>query len=114
VCEACGKRVDDGKTEVVVKALGKSWHKGCFSCSQCKAMLPSSFHAQDLLPYCDLCYAKICKDKCAKCHQALVGTFVKAFGALWHKECFVCAKCERPFADGQYEIGDGKPFHAGC
>src|SRR6185312_10246896 len=87
-CAGCGKSVEDGKTAVAVKALGKQWHKECFTCSQCKARIGHQFNSQNGLAYCDPCYNKVAKSHCPKCQQAVVGHFVKALGSEWHKECF--------------------------
>jgi hypothetical protein len=51
---------------------------------------------------------------CKGCGQSIWGSYVTALGATWHPEHFVCAACARPFADGQFTIHEGAPYHIAC
>jgi hypothetical protein len=35
---------------------------------------------------------------------------MSAGGKQWHKNCFVCSGCGKPFAD-TFVLKDGKPYH---
>jgi DNA-directed RNA polymerase subunit RPC12/RpoP len=51
---------------------------------------------------------------CKGCGQSIWGGYVTALGAAWHPEHFVCAACSRPFADMQFTILEGAPYHVEC
>merc|ERR1712218_175370 len=56
VCPRCSKQVYFAEEK---KSLGKSWHKMCFSCSQCKKMLEAgSEREHDNEVYCKTCHGR--------------------------------------------------------
>lgn len=104
MCAACNTSVDDGKTAVAVRALGKQWHKECFTCWHCKHAISAQFSSHEGKPYCDPCFEKhVSKAACPGCRKLVHGHFVKALGREWHRECFVCEACKKPFQDNVYE-----------
>ena len=52
-------------------------------------------------------------DKCAKCKEPLVGTFVTADGVKYHKDCFTCTTCSSTLEAG-YVLKGGLPYCGTC
>ena len=52
----CSKEVSGG-----CSALGKTFHKECFKCSNCKEKLENRFFSAEDKPFCERCY-KVSKD----------------------------------------------------
>ncbi|KAI0277870.1 hypothetical protein BGY98DRAFT_1089761 [Russula aff. rugulosa BPL654] len=56
-CPRCNKNVYFAEQ---VKAVGKTWHKGCFRCSECGTSLDSNrLTERDGAPFCNRCYNKL-------------------------------------------------------
>ncbi|KNC47986.1 FHL3 protein [Thecamonas trahens ATCC 50062] len=53
-------------------------------------------------------------EACAKCGVPVAGAALRHGGALFHAECFTCAKCDQPFSDGSYRGRDGAAYHVAC
>jgi paxillin len=108
-CDGCGETVeesDDG-----LSALGKTWHRRCFVCSDCScAFDDGKFYSRDGRPYCEEHYFENFAPKCAKCARPVVSDGLRACGAVWHKECFCCVTCGVEFADGKFMERDGQPY----
>lgn len=47
---------------------------------------------------------------CAGCQQPILASFVTALRKSWHPNCFRCAHCQQPFADGRFYTHQGKPY----
>ena len=47
---------------------------------------------------------------CRGCKKPIFGDYTKALGFDWHKPCFVCTICHRPFPDHQFVAHEGKPY----
>lgn len=57
VCPRCGKNVYFAEQ---MKAIGKTWHKGCLRCSSCNTLLDSKrLNEKDGKPLCGRCYSKL-------------------------------------------------------
>ncbi|KAG9311030.1 hypothetical protein JVU11DRAFT_8927 [Chiua virens] len=57
VCPRCGKNVYFAEQ---MKAVGKTWHKGCLRCTSCNTLLDSKrLNDKDGEPYCGRCYNKL-------------------------------------------------------
>lgn len=57
VCPRCGKNVYFAEQ---MKAIGKTWHKGCLRCSSCNTLLDSKrLNEKDGEPLCGRCYSKL-------------------------------------------------------
>ncbi|KAH9837933.1 uncharacterized protein C8Q71DRAFT_569621 [Rhodofomes roseus] len=57
LCGKCGKTVYFAEQ---VKAIGKTYHKGCLRCSECNTSLDSTrLTERDGNPYCHRCYSKL-------------------------------------------------------
>ncbi|KAF9238377.1 hypothetical protein BU15DRAFT_47827 [Melanogaster broomeanus] len=57
VCPRCGKNVYFAEQ---MKAVGKTWHKGCLRCTSCNVLLDSKrLNDKDGDPFCGRCYSKL-------------------------------------------------------
>jgi len=101
VCAKCRQNVED----VVTNALGKHWHKHCFTCHSCGTALGGTFVAKDGNPFCQNCSQKSLA-KCLKCNRELVGDYVNYDNKAFHNECFRCGKCNTQLQlSGFYNVG---------
>ncbi|KAL6308911.1 hypothetical protein BKA93DRAFT_485859 [Sparassis latifolia] len=56
-CGRCGKTVYFAEQ---VKAIGKTWHKGCLRCTECGTLLDSTrLTEREGSPFCQRCYGKL-------------------------------------------------------
>lgn len=118
-CKSCKTPIEG---EVVV-ACGAEWHVGHFFCAQCGDPFDSStpFVEKEGYAWCVGCHTNRFSTKCRKCRKPVTDTVVKALGAEWHVNCFVCMvsddsswargsegkanvgqECSGPFEDGRY------------
>ncbi|RPD66403.1 hypothetical protein L226DRAFT_566840 [Lentinus tigrinus ALCF2SS1-7] len=65
---------------------------------------------------CDRCWKNMYLPKCRRCNKTIEKAAVSSSdGQLkgkWHRECFSCFTCEKPFPDKSFYVYDGKPFCA--
>ncbi|OQV21742.1 Paxillin [Hypsibius exemplaris] len=92
-------------------ALDQTWHPECFCCARCStAFGESSFHERDGKPFCEQCYLKSFAPQCAGCQKPIAGTYLTALDAQWHRDCFICNDCRKPFDSGSFFDLDGRPY----
>ncbi|WFD35152.1 hypothetical protein MCUN1_002002 [Malassezia cuniculi] len=66
-------------------------------------------------PYCGPCHERLLLVRCKACKLPIRKDAVRALGADWHPDCFVCTRCRRPFGLGAFFIGpDGSPCDFDC
>ncbi|ORZ10770.1 LIM domain-domain-containing protein, partial [Absidia repens] len=110
-CGACNKPVSVG---VIVTALGKKWHAGCFTCCTCGDPLDKvEFFEKDGRPYCESDYRKLFNARCDHCKQMItdVSTSIQALGKHYHVGHFFCHSCKVPFDEqSAFMIHDGHPY----
>ncbi|CAI5504704.1 unnamed protein product [Closterium sp. Naga37s-1] len=52
---------------------------------------------------------------CAGCGAPLgFSPALSSMGGLWHPHCFTCQACKQTISEKQFNIKDGKPYHAAC
>ncbi|CAI5526946.1 unnamed protein product [Closterium sp. Naga37s-1] len=52
---------------------------------------------------------------CAGCGESLgFSPALSSMGGLWHPHCFTCHACKQTISEKQFNIKDGKPYHAAC
>ncbi|CAI5998422.1 unnamed protein product [Closterium sp. NIES-65] len=52
---------------------------------------------------------------CAGCNGPLgFSPALSSMGGLWHPHCFTCHACKQTISEKQFNIKDGKPYHAAC
>lgn len=117
-CSACKQPV----VGQVVEALGAHWHETCFCCRGCGAEFPSGkFVNIKGQPHCRACATSMAgaepsgggggsSGTCNGCRRAITTEGVEAMGASWHKHCFVCTHCGKPFVNGKFASVKGEPF----
>lgn len=92
VCFGCRKPIA-GRS---LTAMGRVWHPEHFVCAHCHSPFPSSnFFEHEGKPYCDLHYAQLFAQECAKCERRIIGTALYALSKYWHAEHFMCNHCDR-------------------
>jgi hypothetical protein len=107
-CHSCSESITGPYT-----SAGKlNFHNEHFACTTCAVSLSGK-------PYCDVGGKFYCeKDareqmprySCGQCDQSIEGPYVDAMGAQWHKECFVCTECCKPFSGNEFRKHNGKPY----
>ncbi|XP_077439846.1 leupaxin isoform X2 [Vanacampus margaritifer] len=102
----------------ILTALDQTWHPDHFFCAHCGDFFgDDGFLEKDGKPYCSGDFYRLFAPKCAGCGGAVTENYLTAANDTWHPECFVCADCLKPFADGRFMELDGRPlcqthFHA--
>ncbi|NXS94366.1 FBLI1 protein, partial [Jacana jacana] len=114
-------------TECIIRALGKGYHPGCFSCTACGRAIGTESFAVDERDevYCvDDFYRKYAA-VCGACEQPIVprgnkDTYkIECLGRSFHEGCYCCESCRTPLSPeptekGCYPLGDHllcKPCH---
>lgn len=103
-CAACSHLIID----MVLHALGKSYHPQCFRCSKCKTCLdgiPFAIDSQGSV-YCMSDYHQMFAPTCAACSRPILPTNefgetvrVVAIDNDYHVECYVCEGCGCQLSD---------------
>ncbi|KAK4952169.1 Rho-type GTPase activating protein Rga1 [Elasticomyces elasticus] len=112
VCHKCNK-VLSGQ---FVRALGGTYHLECFTCNSCDKIVATKFlpvpdKPPNQVPFCEQCYFRRLDLLCAKCGEALRGSYITALGRKYHVEHFTCTACPHVFdALESYYEHDGEVY----
>ena len=94
-------------------AQGKKWCARCWVCRDCHKPIAGKYRIKDGRPQCVSCAKserKVCGVTGAGCGQAISsGRHIKALGAFWHRDCFVCTQCGGALSGG-FVVQNGKPY----
>lgn len=95
----------------ILTALDQTWHPDHFFCTHCGELFgPDGFLQKDGKPYCCKDFYHLFAPKCTGCGEPVRENYLTAANGTWHPECFVCADCLKPFADGCFMQLDGRPL----
>eukprot|EP00808_Paulinella_micropora_P013147 g60975.t1 len=74
-----------------------------------KGLRGAKFQRKEHSFYCATCYSDKFSHKCKHCNSKIEGKrAISVMGSYYHPEHFVCFKCEKPLAGGQYFEGPDK------
>ncbi|PFH51747.1 hypothetical protein AMATHDRAFT_141899 [Amanita thiersii Skay4041] len=111
-------RVLDGEREKVRDGERRERVKKAKTCVKCNKMIEDGRWVQcdggSVL--CDSCWKSMYLPKCRRCNKPIERQAVSSSdGQLkgkYHRECFNCHKCHKPFPDKSFYVFEGKPLCA--
>ncbi|KAJ3131092.1 hypothetical protein HK101_004822, partial [Irineochytrium annulatum] len=107
-CAGCKKPIYND--ERPINALGRVWHENHLRCAGCQQPIRGNFFEHKDVVYCAQDYARLVAPKCKGCEKAIQGETIVALEGAWHKRCFVCTGCTRPFTDRSFYVLDNMPY----
>uniref|UniRef100_A0A183J032 LIM zinc-binding domain-containing protein n=1 Tax=Soboliphyme baturini TaxID=241478 RepID=A0A183J032_9BILA len=107
-CYVCGQMIS---AQRAVTALGRDVCPQHLTCYRCNTRLDFDVWAIGSAIYCERCFEVVKKSfRCTGCQGLIADTALKELDGYWHKSCFVCQKCRRPFPSNRYCVVEKKPY----
>lgn len=95
LCNTCSKAIT---SEYVNLGEDRNYHPDCFNCSVCKKTLAGEqYFEMDNELYCENDYHKKFSPTCGGCNNLIIDEYVEVLGLQYHKGCFACHSCKKPF-----------------
>eukprot|EP01105_Mastigella_eilhardi_P014918 TRINITY_DN3396_c0_g1_i3.p1 TRINITY_DN3396_c0_g1~~TRINITY_DN3396_c0_g1_i3.p1 ORF type:complete len:740 (-),score=89.19 TRINITY_DN3396_c0_g1_i3:23-2080(-) len=101
VCATCNKPISEPS---YVSTEGTSYHHGCFVCVFCGSPISGNYFKRDRNIYCHEDYERLFAVSCQTCGKAILDNQIRALGACFHAECWVCSSCKKPLGDAFFEL----------
>lgn len=85
-------------------------------CANCGQAVGGSkrFVERDGIVLCEADWKKLYLPACRRCHKPIEKSAVSSSdGQLrgkWHRACFTCTRCDKPFAGNDFYVYDGRPW----
>ncbi|XP_065057760.1 four and a half LIM domains protein 2-like isoform X2 [Rhopilema esculentum] len=112
-CKTCGEGFEPGMKRLELNGI--YWHDTCFICELCKEPISSKrFMRHQDLTVCVRCYEDTFVKKCVTCNLPLTQGGISYNGEAYHKECFVCVKCNASIASQSFSVKDDDRFCVQC
>lgn len=93
---------------------GKLYHIEHFKCTNCDKVLgdTENYFEHEEEPYCESCNNQLFL-RCPRCNESVKETDdgLSALNKNWHRECFTCRVCDKPFKDNVYFTKDNDDGH---
>ncbi|XP_068085141.1 paxillin [Anabrus simplex] len=97
--------------QVIVSAMGKTFHPEHFICHGCKKPITGGkFNQHEGKPYCEADFVEMYLKKCAACGKPIKDKMIIAMDKNWHEDHFVCEQCKKPLGGQSFVEKDGKAF----
>ncbi|OLY83677.1 Rho-type GTPase-activating protein 1 [Smittium mucronatum] len=122
ICPKCNNSInissDPNTTPNYVQALGKTYHRDCFTCDECGKDVSDDFcpleenpSSSDPKVYCQRHYQEKMDLICERCNAPLDGLYVTGLGKKYHPQHFTCSVCPTEFGpDGTYYEHENKAY----
>jgi paxillin len=117
------KRCAKCQQEIVgasVVALGSQFHADCFTCaySGCGKVIRDDYVEHDGKAYCTEasgpCYKRALGKVCAACSNPLETNYLSVLGKQFHRQCFACKMCSKPFETLEFFPINDEPYCEPC
>ncbi|RUS31814.1 hypothetical protein BC938DRAFT_477015 [Jimgerdemannia flammicorona] len=113
ICATCNTPISSGK---MVQALGQYYHLGHLKCHECRNPIDpdKGLVEHKGRVFCREDFANLYLPKCRGCGLPVEKEAVCALdGKLegkWHRECFGCHTCRKPFPDNTFYVFENAPY----
>ncbi|XP_067940133.1 four and a half LIM domains protein 2-like [Watersipora subatra] len=113
-CDKCNKTFKHGQQKFEYN--GKRFHSPCFLCFFCQKPIGNNNFVprDDDALCCMICYNEKFARKCGKCHDVLNHGGVTFKDEAFHRECFLCTKCNTELAHIKFATKNDIPYCPDC
>uniref|UniRef100_A0A672JDS9 Filamin binding LIM protein 1 n=1 Tax=Salarias fasciatus TaxID=181472 RepID=A0A672JDS9_SALFA len=104
VCGFCRKPM--ALPELVIEALNRTYHEGCFQCRSCHIPLAGKqYYNKAGIPLCEDCYQAIL-ELCWACGEVITDHVIRALERAYHPLCFTCTTCKKQIGEQAFAQGE--------
>ena len=104
-------------SSTLTESKGKKYHKQHLRCFHCDTLLhDNAFKAVSDILYCKTCYDRECAAICESCTEpiSIRDELCRFKDRSWHKECFVCRRCQEDLSCGKHYLVKGDLLCKDC